>query len=292
MSVRYRMSQEAVRDPDQDDLAAFLSDVTFDMMPSEEFAGALDPLPDGARIAVVLTPDVGIEPTVENTEIAAERGYDVVPHVAARFIEDRDELDEVAGRLEEAGVTDVFVPGGDRDEPVGEFASAHELLVALEELGYSFPEVGIGGYPTGHDSIDDATLLEAMDRKAAHATYVVTQLCFDADAILEWTGGIRERGVDLPVEPGVPGVMDYRRLMSLSRRWGIAGPLRFIKKTTGVFGFARAMIGSAGRFDPTEMVETLAPYYRDPEYDLHRLRLYTFNQTDDTESWRRERLDG
>jgi methylenetetrahydrofolate reductase (NADPH) len=286
------MAQKAVGDTRNDDLDAFLSDVTFDMMPSDEFGEALGPLPDDARIAVVLTPDVGIEPTVENTEIATDRGYDVVPHVAARFIEDRDELDEVAGRLKEAGVTDIFVPGGDRDEPVGEFASAHELLVALEELGYSFPEVGIAGYPTGHASIDDEMLAGAMERKIPHATYIVTQLCFDADAIIEWTGGIRERGVDLPVEPGVPGVMDYRRLMSLSRRWGIAGPLRFIQKTTGVFGFARAMIGSAGRFDPTEMAETLAPYYQDPEYDLHRLRLYTFNQTDDTEAWRREHLEG
>jgi methylenetetrahydrofolate reductase (NADPH) len=285
------MAQEAVGDTQKDDLEAFLSNVTFDMMPSDEFGEALEPLPDGARIAVVLTPDVGIEPTVENTEIATDRGYDVVPHVAARFIEDRDELDEVAGRLKEAGVTDIFVPGGDRDDPVGEFTSAHELLVALEELGYSFPEVGIAGYPTGHASIDDETLAGAMEQKIPHATYIVTQLCFDADAIIEWTGGIREQGIDLPVEPGIPGVMDYRRLMSLSRRWGIAGPLRFVQKTTGVFGFARAMIGSAGRFDPTEMIETLAPYYSDPEYDLHRLRLYTFNQTDDTETWRRERLD-
>jgi methylenetetrahydrofolate reductase (NADPH) len=85
--------------------------------------------------------------------------------------------------------------------------------------------------------------------------------------------------------------MDYRRLMTLSRRWGIADPLRFIRKTTGVLGFARAMIGSGGRFDPGEMVETLAAHRDDPAYDLHRLRLYTFNQTGDTESWRRESLD-
>lgn len=291
MCVRYRMPRNAATGPERSDLAAFLSDVTYDLMPSGEFEAALDPLPEGARVAVVLTPDIGIEPTVEKTELAAERGYDVVPHVAARFIEDRDELDAVAGRLAEAGVTDVFVPGGDRDEPVGAFSSAHELLVALEELGYSFPEVGIGGYPTGHESIDDATLEAAMERKAPHATYVVTQLCFDADAILGWIDEIRGRGIDLPVEPGVPGVMDYRRLMTLSRRWGIADPLRFIQKTTGVLGFAKALIGSGGRFDPGEMVETLAPHYGDSEYDLHRLRLYTFNQTGDTEAWRREFLD-
>ena len=206
------MPREATTDAERSDRAAFLSDVTYDLMPSEGFEDALSPLPEDARVAVVLTPDRGIEPTVERTELAAERGYEVVPHVAARFIEDRDELDAVAGRLADAG------------------------------------------------------------------------------AILEWIEGVRERGIDLPVEPGIPGVVDYRRLMALSRRWEIADPLRFIQKTTGVLGFTRAMIGSDGRFDPGEMVETLAPYYGDPEYDLHRLRLYTFNQTEDTESWRRERL--
>jgi methylenetetrahydrofolate reductase (NADPH) len=284
------MARDAAPGSHRDDLAAVLSDVTFDLMPSEEFDAALDPLPEGARVAVVLTPDLGMGPTVEKAERAIERGYEVVPHVAARFIENRDELDAIAGRLEEAGVTDLFVPGGDRDDPVGEFASARELLVALEELGYAFPEIGIGGYPTGHESIDDATLASAMERKAPHATYVVTQLCFDADAILSWIREIRGRGIDLPVEPGIPGVMDYRRLMTLSRRWGIADPLRFVRKTTGVFGFVREMIGSGGRYDPGDMVDTLARHHDDPEIDLHRLRLYTFNQTDDTESWRREHL--
>jgi len=274
------------RATDEKAIRAFLGDVVFDMMPSGGFEGALGALPEGATIAVTLVPDMGIWPTVERTETAAARGFDVVPHVAARFIEDRAELADVATRLEAAGVTDIFVPGGDRDEPVGEFSSAYELLVAIEELGHDFAEVGIAGYPTGHEVIDDATLAEAMANKAPHATYIATQLTLDPTAIVEWIEGIRDRGVDLPVEVGIPGVMDYLRLLKLAWEWGVADPLRFVRKTMGIAEFVRTLVGSGGRYTPDEMVDALAPYHDDEWYDFRRTRLYTFNQTDDTEAWR------
>jgi len=286
------MSGATQSDVDSAAIGSCLSDVTFDLLPTDDFDEALSHLPGGARLAVVLTPHLGMEPTVERTVQARELGYEVVPHVAARFVEDTDELDEIAGRLREAGVTDIFVPGGDRDEPVGEFASAHDLLVALEDLGYEFEEVGIGGYPTGHDVIDDETLAAAMREKVPHATYLVTQLCFDATAIVDWIEGVRDRGIDLPVEVGIPGVMEYRRLMSLARRWGIASPLEFISKTAGVFTFLRELVGSGGRYKPDDMLPTLAAARSDPLYDIRRLRLYTFNQTESTEDWRQAWLDG
>jgi len=269
-----------------DDRAAFLASVTFDLAPSVGFEEALQALPAGARVAVSLVPEPGVEATVERAALAVRRGYEVVPHIAPRFVSTRDELDEIAGRLVDLGITDVFVPGGDREAPVGAFASAHEMLVALEELGYAFPEVGVTGYPTGHPALDEATLSDALSRKAPHATYVATQLCFDADAILAWIREVRNHGIDLPVEAGVAGAVGYRELVAVARRWGVAGPLRFARQTTGVFGLLRALLADA-RYDPGQMVEALAPYHDDPQYGLRRLRLYTLNRTADTESWRR-----
>jgi methylenetetrahydrofolate reductase (NADPH) len=273
------------------DIAALLSSVTFDLSPAGAFEEALAPLPEGARVAVALDPEPGVWATVESAALAVERGYQVVPHVAPRFIEDRDELDAVAGRLAELGITDIFVPGGDREEPVGTLDSAHEMLVALEELGYAFPEIGVTGYPTGHPSLEETTLFEALSRKAPHATYVTTQLCFDAEAILSWTQRVRDRGVDLPIEAGVAGAVGHRELLSVARQWGVAGPLGFARQTTGVAGFLWAMLVDT-RYDPGEMVEALTPHHDDPESNLRRLRLYTLNRTDATESWRREHITG
>jgi len=82
-----------------------------------------------------------LDATIEWAEKAAEQGYEVVPHIAARYVEDESELDEIANRLVDTDIRDVFIPGGDREKPKGEYSSAYELLVALEDLGYEFDEL-------------------------------------------------------------------------------------------------------------------------------------------------------
>nr|WP_256308640.1 methylenetetrahydrofolate reductase [Halobellus litoreus] len=261
-------------------------------MPFDSFEGELSELPAGATVAITTSPQLGIDRTVEKCEEAAEAGYEVVPHIAARYIEGPEELEEIARRLTEAGITDIFVPGGDKEEAVGEFESAYDLLVALDELEYEFDEVGITGYPEGHDFISDEELAEAMEKKAPYATYIVTQLCYDSDTILEWIEDIRARGIDLPVEVGIPGVMKYEKLINISRKVGVGDSVKFLRKTTGIVGFIKQFIGSRGRYKPDDLIEGLAPYVDDETYKLQGLHIYTFNQTSDLESWRQSRLNG
>ncbi len=279
------------RSVDRAGVETLLTGARFELMPFESFDEEIQHLPDGATIAITTSPQLGIDATVERTEDAAAMGYDVVPHIAARYIEDRSHLETIAGRLEAAGITDIFVPGGDREEPAGEFESAYDLLEALDEMPYSFEEVGITGYPEGHDFIDDEALAESMERKAPYATYIVTQLCYDPETVLEWIESIRARGVELPVEIGIPGVMNYQRLMSISQKVGVGDSIRFLRKTTGVLGFVKQLVGSRGTYKPDDLIDGLAPYVGDPEYGIRGVHIYTFNQTPDTESWRHARLD-
>ena len=269
-----------------------LTDARFELMPFDSFDEELTHLPEDATVAITTSPQLGIERTVQRAEDAVERGYDVSPHIAARYIEDREQLDEIASRLKAIGVTDIFVPGGDREEPAGEFESAHDLLVALDELDYEFEEVGITGYPEGHEFLSEETLAEAMERKRPYATYIVTQLCYDPEAVLEWIDALRDRGVDLPVEVGIPGVMNYQRLMSISQKVGVGDSIKFLKKTTGILGFVRELVGSRGTYKPDRLIDGLAPYATNERYDIRGLHVYTFNQTPDTEEWRLGRLDG
>jgi len=275
-----------------DDASSLLADPRFELMPFDSFEAQMERLPEGAEIAVTASPQLGLDATVEWSERAAARGYDPIPHVAARYVRDAEHLDEVAGRLVDAGITDIFVPGGDREDPIGEFESAHDLLVALEDRGYAFEEVGITGYPEGHDFLDDRTLAEAMERKAPYATYLTTQLCYDPVAIRQWIETVRDRGIDLPVEVGIPGVMKYQRLLSISQKVGVGDSVRFLRKTSGIVGFVRRLVGSRGKYTPDDLVDGLAPYAADPDYGIRGLHIYTFNQVNDTETWRRSRIDG
>ncbi|AZH26729.1 methylenetetrahydrofolate reductase [Haloplanus aerogenes] len=275
-----------------DGVANLLSEPRFELMPFDSFEEQMEQLPDGAEIAVTASPQLGLDATVEWSEKAAARGYEPIPHVAARYVEDRDHLDDIATQLTEAGVTDIFVPGGDREDPVGEFESAYELLVALDDSGHEFADVGITGYPEGHDFLDDRTLADAMAKKAPYATYITTQLCYDPDAVTAWIERIRDRGIDLPIEVGIPGVMKYQRLLNISQKVGVGDSIRFLRKTSGIVGFVRQLVGSRGKYEPDALVDGLAPYADDPEYAIRGLHIYTFNQVADTEAWRRGRLDG
>ena len=285
------MSLGTSRTTDRSGVETLLANARFELMPFDSFDEEITHLPAGATIAITTSPQLGIDTTVEKTEQAVAEGFDVVPHVAARYVEDRDHLDEIARRLTEAGVTDIFVPGGDREEPAGEFESAYDLLSALSEMPYSFEEVGITGYPEGHDFLDESTLAEAMEKKAPYATYIVTQLCYDPDAVIEWTEQLRERGIELPIEVGIPGVMKYQRLMKISQKVGVGDSIKFLRKTTGVLGFVRQLVGSRGTYKPDELIDGLAPYVGDEEYGIRGVHIYTFNQTPDTEDWRLGRLD-
>ena len=285
MSLRTRSAT------DREGLEHLLTGARFELMPFESFEEEITHLPEDATIAITTSPQLGIGATVERTEEAREQGFDVVPHIAARYVEDRDHLTEVADRLTAAGVTDIFVPGGDREEPAGEFESAYDLLVALDELGYEFEEVGITGYPEGHDFLSEETLAESMANKEPYATYIVTQLCYDPDAVIEWVEDVRARGIDLPVEVGIPGVMNYQRLLKISQKVGVGDSIKFLRKTTGVFGFVRQLVGSRGVYKPDDLVDGLAPYVGDEEYNIRGIHIYTFNQTPDTEDWRLGRLD-
>jgi methylenetetrahydrofolate reductase (NADPH) len=268
-----------------------LTHARFELMPFDSFEDEIQHLPDGASIAITTSPKLGIEKTVERSEEAAAQGYEVIPHIAARYIEGPEQLEEIARRLTEAGVTDIFVPGGDKEEPVGEFESAHDLLVALDDIDYEFDEVGITGYPEGHDFISEETLAEEMEKKAPYATYIVTQLCYDPETILEWIEAVRDRGVDLPIEIGIPGVMKYEKLLKISRKVGVGDSVKFLRKTTGLVGFVKQFVGSRGRYRPDDLIDGLGPYVGDDTYNIRGLHIYTFNQTPDLEGWRRGRLE-
>lgn len=268
-----------------------LSNPKFELMPFDSIEKQAEQLPDDATITVTASPTLGLEDTITWTEALAGRGYTLIPHIAARYVRDREHLDEIANRLIEVGVRAIFVPGGDREDPAGEFESAHELLVALDELGYEFDEVGITGYPEGHQFLDEETLAEAMAKKTPYATYITTQICYDPETIVEWIDVVRnERGNDLPIDIGIPGVMKYQKLIGISRKVGVGDSVRFLQKTTGILGFIKQFIGSRGKYEPDGLVDGLAPYADDPYYNIRGLHIYTFNQVPDTEAWRRARL--
>jgi len=275
----------------EDGVKRLLSDPRFELLPFDSFGEQLRHLPEGATVTITASPQLELGATIEAAEEASDLGYEPVPHVSARYVRGPDHLREIVESLEAIGVTDIFVPGGDREEPIGEFESAYDLLVSRDELDHPFEEVGITGYPEGHPFLSEETLAEWMQKKAPYATYIATQLCYDPEAVLSWIRTVRDdHGVGLPIEVGTSGVMKYQRLLSISQQVGVGDSIRYIQKTQGILGFVRQLIGSGGKYTPDDLVDGIAPYVGDSTYNIRGLHINTFNQVPDTEEWRRSRL--
>lgn len=258
-------------------VASLLAQPRFEVAPVAGVLEAAADLPAGATVAVTASPSRGPAATIEVAEGLAARGFAAVPHLAARSLRDRGELADHLDRLAAAGVAEVFVVGGDAREPAGEFADGLALLRAIEDLGRRPPRVGVPSYPDGHHRIATDVLWADLAAKRRHADYTVTQLCFDADLVSGFAAEARERGIDLPVVAGVPGVVDTARLLRISVRIGVADAVRFARSHRTTAG---ALL-RPGRHRPDELVAGLAA----GGADLAGLHLYTFNQIEPTVRW-------
>ena len=268
-------------------LAGVLRAPTFELVPLKNALDQADFLPAGATVSVTASPAKGIEATVALCEQLQQRGFRAVPHLSARMVRDRAHLSELIAWLEGAGVDRAFVVGGDAKEP-GDYPDGLSLLRAMAEIGHPLSEIGIPAYPQGHAFIADGPLLGALRAKAAFASYMTTQLCFDPTAVATWLAARRAEGLTLPVHVGVPGVAEPQRLLAISARIGVADTHRFLVKNTR---FIARLIRSGGFYRPDGLLEGLAPVVADPSAGIVDLHVYTFNAVDVTERWRADYLD-
>jgi len=265
-----------------DPLRMLLGDVHLEVIPLRGVREQVEVIPHGSVVTVTASPSMGLGHTVDLATDLQAMGYRAAPHLSARMVSDRAHLEKLVAQLDEAGVRHVFVVGGD-PEPRGDFHEARGLLEALAELGHPFTEVGIAGYPEGHPLISDEHLRKALLAKVPHATYIVTQMCFNPQATVDWIRALRAEGVDLPVRIGVPGAVDVSRLVRVAGRIGVGDSLRFLTKNRGLWRVLRP-----GGYRPDRLIRGLSALALDA--GVEGLHVFTFNQIASSVVWHREAL--
>ena len=253
----------------------------YEVIPVNGIEEKVAALPWGATVTVTASPRHGIERTIDVSARLAGRGYRVVPHLAARMIVDRPQLERILAHLEGAGIHEAFVVGGDASPPAGGYADAGDLLDDLGRLPHSVARIGVAGYPEGHPLIPEANLLEALRRKQPHADYIATQLCFDAQALARWVLAIREAGIGLPIVVGLPGVVERRKLAEISLKTGVGASLRYLAR----HGRQIATLARSRRYDPTPLARAVAARAEEGDLGIGGVHLFTFNQVEATDTW-------
>ena len=240
-------------------------------------------IPSASTITITCSPKFGLERTLDHVIRARESGHRVVPHLAARMVEDEAQLQRFLGALSSVGVDDLYVVGGDGADPVGKYSEAFHILEAIQELDHDLQRIGVGCYPEGHPNIADEALVDALQRKQPYADYMVSQLCFDAVAFTGWLRTVRDVGITLPVRIGVAAPLQTRKLIELSLKIGVGSSVKFLTKQHGFVG--NLLLGRS--YTPETLISQIVNEPGFDELGIEGLHLFSFNQIDASVEWQR-----
>ena len=141
-------------------------------------------------------------------------------------------LDELVG----SGIENVVALRG--DPPKGEarfipnpdgFAYANELAAFIR--GSSYPLcIAVAGYPEGHiESPDKETDWSHLQRKVeSGGDFIITQLFFDNQYFYAFEKRMRDKGVNVPIIPGIMPITNYRQILRFTRICGATIPERLM----------------------------------------------------------------
>ncbi|WLQ44552.1 methylenetetrahydrofolate reductase [Streptomyces laculatispora] len=247
---------------------------------------ARDRIPAGTRINVTFLGNEDLGVRLSAARAVRQLGYTPVPHISARRLRSRSELEELLAAFRADGTADnVLVIGGDPATPHGPYDDSLALIRSGLLQSYGVRHVGIGGYPEGHPSIAGPVLWSAIEDKTTALAGqglsgdVITQFGFDADPVLAWVESLRKRGIDAPVRVGVPGPAGIKRLMTYAARFGVGTSASIAKK----YGFSLTnLMGTAG---PDRFIRALADGYDARRHGVLKLHFYTFGGIGATSRW-------
>jgi methylenetetrahydrofolate reductase (NADPH) len=159
------------------------------------------------------------EGTLEiSTKIKRDYGIETMAHLSC-VGETTEGLVAILDRLRDAGIENILALRGDPprgetqfERPDGGLASAADLTAFIAERydftmgGACFPEV----HPEATSPEADLSYLET--KVAAGASFLITQLFFDNRVYFDFVAAARERGIDVPIIPGVIPIASYAQV--------------------------------------------------------------------------------
>jgi methylenetetrahydrofolate reductase (NADPH) len=258
-------------------------------MTGKDIAGLEDArptIPEGTRVNVTFLGNEDPKLRLDAARAVQRLGFVPVPHISARRLPSRQELEQYLDGLRADGTgEEVFVIGGDPSSPHGPYPDALSIIRSGLLQKYGVRHVGISGYPEGHPTIADHALWGALADKQTELEAqgltgsIITQFGFDVDAVLSWVQRVREIGIELPVRVGVPGPAGIRRLMTYAARFGVGTSTSIAKK----YGFSLAnLMGTAG---PDKFLKGLSANCDPAVHGDVKVHFYTFGGLKATAEW-------
>jgi len=248
----------------------------------------------GTRVYVTFLPGSDFDKSIDVAARLRAEGFEPVPHIAARSIPSRAFLEQKLARLrDEAAIAEVLVIAGSVAHPLGPFADTMAVLETDLLEAHGIRRIGVAGHPEGSPDIPAHAVLDAILWKNAYAArseaalYIVTQFCFQAEAVIEWAERLAAAGNRLPIRIGVPGPATLKTLLNHARACGVGPSMRFLSRQAR--NLARLMTVSA----PDGLIASLAAHRAaHPDRGIEGLHVYPFGGLGKTARWSYAVLDG
>lgn len=186
------------------------------------------------------------------------------------------EVEKVVTRLKKKGIENILALRGDIPKDAefpmpGHYKYASELIRDLKEKGEFC--IGAACYPEGHVESEhkEEDILHLKEKVDCGVDFLTTQMFFDNSILYNFLYRIREKGIQVPVLPGIMPVTNGKQIARICALSGTALPQRF-----------RAIVDRFGD-DPKAMTQAGIAYATDQIIDLiangiNNIHIYSMNK--------------
>lgn len=203
--------------------------------------------------------------TVELTHwIKRDLGIEAMAHLSC-VGSSREDLHEILGGMEEAGIENVLALRGDpprgetewRQHPGG-LRFSTELATLIQE-NYPF-SIGAACFPEVHPEAPDlASDLHFLKQKVdAGAAFLITQLFFDNEHYFRFVEEARAVGIDVPILPGIMPITDVGQIKTITGMCGASIPTRLMAALDWRAGDREAVLQLGVAYATLQCAELLA----------------------------------
>jgi methylenetetrahydrofolate reductase (NADPH) len=276
-------------------IAAFIRDYSIEITPhdAEKLDAIRAELKEGTAVYVAHPPGVPIDDIVTLAGRVQKLGLKATPHIIARKLESREQLERALARCQDLGIHNALCVAGDITADKPAYDSSLEVLQTGLFGKHGFREVGVAGHPEGSKAIGAERVEQALRGKAEFAKtagfklYFATQFGFDPQPFIDWESETSAKGIDLPIHVGLPGPASLRQLAKFAMLCGVGASMRMLTSRTS------AMANLLSTQAPDEMVTALARHKgANPQSRFKKVHFFAFGGVVKTARWANAVISG
>ncbi len=175
-----------------------------------------------------------------------EFGIETMAHLSC-VGETAEGIEAMLGRIEATGIENVLALRGDPPQGEDEFVQPEGGLSSATELaGFASErfDFSLGGscFPDVHPEAEspEADLEYLKTKVDAGVRFLITQLFFDNSVYFEFLDAVRERGIDVPVIPGILPILSLGQVKRFCANCGANLPESLVAEMESLGGDADA----------------------------------------------------